>query len=116
MSAIPGKSNLDTARNYLRAIELGATGEELARFFTPDVTHQEFPNRLSPHGRRNNLAGMLEGAENGQKILSKQRYEIQCEMESGNCIALEVLWSGTIAVAAAGLPAGGEMRAHLRCF
>jgi hypothetical protein len=46
MNATPGKTNLETARNYLRASEQGATGEALARFFTPDVTHQEFPNKL----------------------------------------------------------------------
>ncbi|HYL47401.1 MAG TPA: nuclear transport factor 2 family protein [Candidatus Limnocylindrales bacterium] len=116
MNATPARSNLETARNYLRTIEQGATGEALAGFFTPDVMHQEFPNRLSPHGRRSNLAGMLEGVEKGQKILSKQRYEIQHEMESGNRVALEVLWTGTMAVAVAGLPAGGEMRAHFAVF
>src|SRR5271157_967528 len=109
MYATPGKTNLETARNYLLAIEQGAMGEALARSFTPDVMHQEFPNRLSPHGRQSNLAGMLEGAEKGQKILSKQHYEIQHEMESGNRVALEGLWTGTMAVAVAGLPAGGEM-------
>lgn len=116
MNATPAKRNLETARNYLLAIEQGATGEVLAQFFTPDVAHQEFPNRLSPHGRRSNLAGMLEGAERGQKVLSSQHYEIQREMESGNCVALEVLWTGTMAVAVAGLPAGGEMRAHFAVF
>jgi len=116
MFATPGKSNLETARNYLLAIEQGATGEALARFFTPDVEHQEFPNKLSAHGRRSNLAGMLEGAEKGQKILSKQHYEIRHEMESGNCVVLEVVWTGTMAVAVAGLPAGGEMRAHFAVF
>lgn len=104
------------ARNYLRAIEQGATGEALARFFTPDVTFEEFPNRLSPHGRRSNLATALEGAERGQKILTSQHYEIQREMESVDRVALEVLWTGTMAVAVAGLPAGGEMRAHFAVF
>jgi ketosteroid isomerase-like protein len=116
MYATPGKTNLETARNYLLAIEQGATGEALARFFTPDVMHQEFPNKLSPHGRRSNLAGMLEGAEKGQKILSKQHYEIRHEMESGDCVALAVLWTGTVDVDVAGLPAGGEMRAHFAVF
>jgi ketosteroid isomerase-like protein len=116
MNATPARSNLETARNYLRAIEQGETGEALARFFTPDVTHEEFPNRLSRHGRRSNLAGMLEDAEKGQKVLASQHYEIQHEIESGECVALEVLWTGTVAVAVAGLPAGGEMRAHFAVF
>jgi ketosteroid isomerase-like protein len=57
---------------------------------------------------------MLQGAEKGQKILSKQHYEIQHEMECGNRVAQEVLWTGTMAVA--GLPAGGEIRAHFAVF
>jgi ketosteroid isomerase-like protein len=116
MQAKSTASNLETARNYLCAIEQGATGEALARFFTPDVTHEEFPNRLSPQGRRSNLAGMLEGAERGQKVLSSQHYEIQHEMENGNCVALEVLWTGTMAIAVAELSAGGTMRAHFAVF
>lgn len=109
-------SNLEIAREYLRAIERGATGEALAQFFAPDVTHEEFPNRLSPNGRRNGLAGMLEGAEKGQKILAKQHYEIQHELQAGNRVALEVIWTGTMAVSAGTLTAGQDMRAHFAVF
>ena len=111
-----GASNLEIAREYLRSIERGATGDALARFFAPDVIHEEFPNRLSPNGRRNGLAGMLEGAEKGQKILSKQHYEILHELGMGNRVALEVIWTGTIAVAVGTLAAGQEMRAHFAVF
>jgi len=110
------KRNLEIAREYLRAIEHGATGNALAQFFTPDVVHQEFPNRLSPHGSRNDLAGMLAGAQRGQKVLSAQRYEIQREMETGNRVALEVIWTGTLAVPVATLPAGAQMRAQFAVF
>jgi ketosteroid isomerase-like protein len=114
--ATAANRNLEIAREYLRAIEQGATGDALARFFAPDVVHQEFPNRLSPNGRRNGLAGMLEGAERGQKILAKQHYEIQHEVADGNRVALEVIWTGTMAVAAGTLAAGQEMRAHFAVF
>jgi ketosteroid isomerase-like protein len=110
------KSNLEIARDYLRAIEKGATGDALTRFFAPDVTHEEFPNRLSPRGSRNDLAAMLMGAERGQKVVSSQHYEIQREMESGNRVALEVIWTGTLAVPMATLAAGAEMRAHFAVF
>lgn len=98
--------NLVTARDYLRAIEQGATGDALARFFTSDVVHELFPNKLAPQGGRSGLAQMLAAAERGQQVLSSQRYEIQHEMESGNRVALEVLWTGTLALPVAGLPAG----------
>lgn len=113
---VESANNLEIAREYLRAIERGATGDALSRFFSPDVVHEEFPNRLSPNGRRNGLAGMLEGAEKGQKILSKQHYEIQRELEMGNRAALEVIWTGTMAVSVGSLTAGQEMRAHSAVF
>ena len=47
--------NLDHARRYLDAIEAGATGEELGRFFDPDVVQEEFANRLLPQGARRDL-------------------------------------------------------------
>ena len=109
-------SNLAAAREYLHAIERGATGDALAQFFALDVPHQEFPNRLSPNGRRSDLAAMLKGAETGQKILAKQHYEIQRELEMGNRVALEVVWTGTMAVAAGDLKAGQGMRAHFAVF
>jgi ketosteroid isomerase-like protein len=109
-------SNLEIAREYLRAIERGATGDALARFFAPDVVHEEFPNRLSPNGRRNDLAGMLEGAEKGQRILSKQHYEIVHELAMGSRVALEVIWTGTMAAAVGTFAAGQEMRAHFAMF
>ena len=37
-------------------------------------------------------------------------------IESGETVVLEVLWTGTMAIAVAGLPAGGEMRARFAVF
>jgi ketosteroid isomerase-like protein len=107
--------NLGTARAYLQAIEHGDT-DALARFFAPDAVQEEFPNRLSPGGRRNTLADMLEGARRGQKILTRQHYDIRSEMEAGNRVALEVTWTGTLAVPVGTLAAGAEMRAHFAVF
>lgn len=45
--------NVDLARRYLTAIERGATGDDLAAFFAPNVVQQEFPNRLMPTRQRN---------------------------------------------------------------
>ena len=59
---------------------------------------------------------MLAAAEKGQQTLSYQRYEIRHEMESGNRVALEVLWIGTLAIPVAGLQPGDQMRAHFAVF
>jgi ketosteroid isomerase-like protein len=109
-------ANLDTARRYLATISQGATGDVLAQFFTPDVIQEELPNRVSPEGQRRKLAGILEGAERGQKVLSAQRFEIRSAIATGDRVILEVLWVGTLAIPFGTIPAGGEMRAHSAMF
>ena len=109
-------ANLDAARQYLAAVSQGVTGDALAHYFTPDVVQEEFPNRVSPDGKRRKLAGILEGAERGQKVLSAQRFEIRSGIATGDRVILEVLWVGTLAIAFGTIPAGGEMRAHSAMF
>jgi ketosteroid isomerase-like protein len=99
--------NLETARSYLKAIEQGETGTGLSKFFAPDVVFEEFPNRLTPLGRKRNLAESMEGAEKGRKLISQQTYKIKHEMADGNRVALEVEWIGTLVVPFGSIPAGG---------
>lgn len=111
-----GSDNLALARSYLEAIERGATGDELADFFTEDVVQEEFPNRLVPEGARRGLAEILAGAERGQKVMRRQRFELLHAVADGDHVALEVRWTGTLAVPLGSLPAGGEMRARFGVF
>lgn len=111
-----GKRNAEIAREYLQAIEAGATGEKLARFFDPEVVLEEFPNRLSPQGRRSGLAQALEAAERGQKVLAGQSYEIHNAIENGERLALEVTWIGTLKIPVQNLPTGSQMRARFAVF
>jgi ketosteroid isomerase-like protein len=103
-------------RRYLNAIEQGSTGAALADFFAPEVVQEEFPNRLVVQGARRDLAAILEAAERGQKVISAQRYEIHNEVAQGNFVALEVLWTGTLAVPFGSLAVGDNMRAHFAVF
>jgi ketosteroid isomerase-like protein len=110
------QANLRTALDYLAAVEGGATGEALARWFTPDVVQEEFPNRLMPNGARRGLQEMLDGAVRGQTVMSAQRYEVLSSIVSGNRIALEVQWTGTLAIPLGSLAAGDDMRARFGVF
>jgi ketosteroid isomerase-like protein len=110
------ETNLETARAYLRAVEGGATGEALARWFTPDVVQEEFPNRLMPSGARRGLRELLDGAERGQSVMRAQRYEVLSAFASGEKVALEVQWTGTLAVPLGSLAAGDDMRARFGVF
>ena len=109
-------TNLETVRRYLTAIEQGATGATLAAFYAPEVVQEEFPNRLVVNGARRDLAAILEGAERGQKVISAQTYEIRNAVEQGNSVALEVLWTGTLAIPFGSLAVGDKMRAHFAVF
>jgi len=116
MSEATGSSNLAAARRYLEALERGAEGDELAAFFAPEVVQEEFPNRLVPAGARRDLAGLLEGRMRGKQVMRSERYEVRNALASGDRVALEVLWSGTLAIELGALPAGGTMRAHFGVF
>lgn len=106
---MPTQDNLTLACRYLTALEAGVTGPRLAEFFAPEVVQEEFPNRLTPNGAKRDLAGLLAGAEQGQKALTQQSFEIRRALASGDQVALEVLWTSTLA-------AGDEMRAHFAVF
>ena len=105
--------NLAIARRYLEALESGAEGSALADFFTKDVVQEEFPNRLSPIGAHRELADVLDASRKGKQTLRAQKYDIRNSIVDGDSVALEVFWSGYLAVPVDTLPADSEMRAHL---
>ena len=108
--------NIAFARRYLAALERGVVGDALAEFFTPDVIQEEFPNRLVPSGARRDLAALLEGAVRGRQVVSAQTFEIQRELAEADRVALEVVWTCTLAIPLGSLPAGGQMRARFAVF
>ena len=107
---------LELAKRYLVAIEAGATGDELAAFFTPDVVAEEFPNRFLPQGARRDLPAILDAAARGRAALSSQSHRIVHAVANGDELALEVEWVGTVAVPIGELPAGGVIRARSAVF
>ncbi len=109
-------TNVDTAVRYLKALEQGAVGEQLAAFFHPEVEQREYPNALYRNGQTRGLAQMLEGAERGQQLLSSQRYTVRSAVAQGDSVAVEVDWTGTLAVPVAKLPAGARMQASIGLF
>lgn len=108
--------NLDLAKRYLEAIEAGATGDELAAFFAPDVVQEEFPNQFLPQGARRDLPAILDAAARGRAVMSSQSYRIVNAVANGDELALEVEWVGTVAVPIGQLPAGGKVRARFALF
>jgi ketosteroid isomerase-like protein len=108
--------NISVVRAYLAAVESGATGDDLAQFFTADAIQTELPNRLNPHGGQSNLSTILLRAEQGQRLLRAQRFEVRSELAHDAKVAVEALWTGTLAAPFGELTAGAAMRAHFAMF
>jgi len=104
--------NMTSARRYLEALENGVDGGALAEFFTKDVVQEEFPNRLSPIGAHRDLNAILAAAKKGKKVMRAQKFDILNAISEGEMVALEIFWSGYLAVPIDTLPADSEMRAH----
>jgi ketosteroid isomerase-like protein len=106
---------LQLAREYLEA--LGRT-DELGglRFFADDVVQVEFPNRLVPNGATRDLAGLRDAAQRGRKVMTAQRFEVVNAIASADQVAVEAIWTGTLAVPLGSIPAGGPMRARFAIF
>src|SRR5215469_5840166 len=85
-------------------------------FFTPDVVTEQLPNRIYPQGLRSTISQMSAAFEKGRKLLSSQTYEIKNSVVNGDSVAIEVLWTGTLAVGFGTLAAGCHMRSHSSMF
>jgi ketosteroid isomerase-like protein len=110
------EENLALVRAALEAIASGATGERLAAFFHTDFLQEEYPNRMSPLGARRDLESTLVGAERGQQLMRSQRWEVLSAIAHGDTVAVELDWSGVLAVDAGPLPAGHQLRAQVAIF
>ena len=113
METITRNAHEATVRRYLRAIE---NDENALEFFHPDVVMEEFPNRIVPNGAVRDLAALAEANERGRQVIREQRYDVRGVLEDGDRLALEVLWTGVLAIPLATLQPGDEMRAHFALF
>ena len=107
------QTNRDIATAYIRALESGAAGDDIAGFFSPDIVITEFPNRFTPNGATRDLENLRAASERGKKVMQRQRYDIVSMTAEDNRVAIELDWTGTLAIPVGTLPAGGEMRAHV---
>ena len=101
-------SNVARTRQYLQAVASMGPPENVSAFYTPDVVIQEFPNRIAPNGRVRRAADCRAAYEQGRKILQSQRYDVQRIVEAGDEVAVELEWTGVLAVPVMNLPAGSE--------
>ncbi|MFF4984257.1 nuclear transport factor 2 family protein [Streptomyces sp. NPDC001046] len=105
-----------TALRYHEAVARLAAPEELAEFLHPDMTHSQLPNTLFPTGADRDLAETLSASARARTLLAAQSYDVVNAVARGDQVALEIKWSGTLAVGFGELPAGHVLRAHIAAF
>jgi ketosteroid isomerase-like protein len=108
--------NLRVVREYIAAVESAATGDALARFYTPDALQIELPSRLNPNGGQSDLATLLKRAQQVPPLLKSQTYTVHSELAQGSVVAIEATWEGVLAIPFGSVPAGASMRAHFAIF
>jgi ketosteroid isomerase-like protein len=110
------QSNASLARQYLKAVESLGPLKDVAAFYGPDVVFQEFPNRIAPQGRVRRAGDLSAAYQKGQQLLQSQTYAVQRIMEAGDEVAVELEWTGVLAIPVMNLPAGSEMKAFVAMF
>lgn len=108
-------TQLETALQYLKAVEAADT-EAMASFYAPGAEQKELPNRLNPKGVTRSIDGLKASSTAGKKSVSVQRYEVLHAQEHGDTVALEALWTATLAIPAGTLKPGDTMKAWLAMF
>jgi len=108
--------NVERAIAWVRAIESGQTGDALVDFLTPDVIHEEMPNRFFPNGGKSDLAAMRAASKRGQTAMRSQCYDIKSATGNGDMVAIELDWSAELAIPLGELPPGAVLKARVALF
>jgi ketosteroid isomerase-like protein len=96
------------ARRLFATIEAG-DGAALLALYAENAVQIEHPNRLKPKGDRRAPAKMVADLARGKQLLRSERYEILETGASGDLVALQVKWTGVVAVPVGALQPGDEM-------
>jgi ketosteroid isomerase-like protein len=97
---------------YIQAIE-SMQPDAVEPLLHPDMENLEHPNKVTPAGKRYDVAALRAAGERGRAVMASQRYEIRQMTVEGDRAAVQMLWSGTLKIAAGPLPAGHVMRAEI---
>lgn len=100
------------------AIEAGDV-KAIADAYHENAEQVEYPNRLLPSGARRTKADLVEAARRGKALMAAQTVRIERIVDGGDGgLALQVAWSGQLAVDAPplGLNAGDTIEARLAQF
>jgi ketosteroid isomerase-like protein len=96
------------AKRLFAVIEQG-DGEALLALYAHNAVQIEHPNRLKPKGDRREPARMVADLARGKAMLRSERYQVVETAAQGDRVALQVRWTGVVAVPVGALQPGDEM-------
>jgi ketosteroid isomerase-like protein len=102
---------IERAKAFVQAVAAQAPWAEIEPYYAPDVSQEEFPNRLLPKGTVRTLEALREASAKGRKVI-KAPIEIVNAVSSGQCVVLEAIWTGTLAVGFGTLKPDDQLRAR----
>ena len=100
--------NLAVALAYLKALEDGRP-QHAQQYLGSEIVQVERPNRLKPNGDRRTAESMAAASQRGLQILQRQTYEVLNAVAQDDRVALEVLWTGVLAIPLGELKPGDAM-------
>jgi ketosteroid isomerase-like protein len=83
-------------RYYAAVADLSSSREALAELLAPDLRVIEHPNAIHPQGTVRNRDEALAAYEQGKAMLSRQSFELDELLASGDRVAVRATWRGTM--------------------
>jgi hypothetical protein len=91
------KSLIERAKAFVQAVAAQAPWAEIEPYYAPDVSQEEFPNRLLPKGTIRIWRPCARRAQGPEGDQSADHRDVNA-ISSGQCVVLEAIWTGTLAV------------------
>jgi hypothetical protein len=102
---------IERAKAFVQAVAAQAPWAEIEPYYAPDVS-QEVSQPASAQGHRSQSGGLARGERKGRKVIKAQTIEIVNAVSSGQCVVLEAIWTGTLAVGFGTLKPDDQLRAR----
>lgn len=106
---------LKAARELFAAIERGDRAGLLS-LYAENAVQVEHPNRLKSKGDRRAPAKMADDLARGKQILREEHYEVLEATVADNRVAMQVKWTGILAVPVGRLQPGDSMLCESAIF
>jgi ketosteroid isomerase-like protein len=107
---------IERAKAFVAAVAAAEPRATIEAFYADDIVQEEFPNLLQPNGAVRDFINIRAAYDKSRHAIAAQSCDVVNAVGSGNCVALETIWTATLAVGLGNLAAGDTMRARFAQF